>query len=104
MYTQYNLRGIIISLLVDKILFFKYLLEDDKKVATKEEMHDFIQTYLDRYDEEYNELVADQRKGRPSPPRLTLLESLREKEAKDYRLIGVGKHKSGLKNDNFLHC
>ena len=54
-------------------------------------MHDFIQTYLDRYDDEFNTLLAEQRKGRPPPPRLTLLQSLREKEAKDYRLIGVGK-------------
>ena len=60
----------------------------------KSDVHELIQTYLSRHDSEIESLKLQTRKGRPTPPRLALLESLRDKELKEYEQIGFGKLKA----------
>ncbi|KAI8978941.1 translation machinery-associated protein 16 [Pilobolus umbonatus] len=70
----------------DRWLWFRYIFDEDKITATKEEMHELIELYLMRHDEEIEELEAERHKGhkKPKSPRQILLETLREQELNEY--------------------
>ncbi|WFC98499.1 translation machinery-associated protein 16 [Malassezia yamatoensis] len=65
---------------------FVLLLSDDKThLADLNSLHDFIHTfYLERHDAELEELRAEQRPGRPKSKQLMELQSLKEKEKREY--------------------
>lgn len=70
----------------ERWLWFRYAFEEDKPVATKPEMHELIELYLERHDEEINELEKDRNRGhkKPKNARQQLLESIKAREASEY--------------------
>ncbi|KAJ3159168.1 hypothetical protein HDU86_002070 [Geranomyces michiganensis] len=69
---------------VDRMLWFKYALDDNLVAATLEHAHEIVRMYIGRHDAEIDELVARLRKGRPPPGRLELLRNLRAKDQQEY--------------------
>ncbi|KAI8817951.1 translation machinery-associated protein 16 [Fimicolochytrium jonesii] len=69
---------------VERMLWFKYALDEELTAATKEQVHDIIGQYINRYDLEIAELTENMRKGRPPPARLELLKTLRSKDIQEY--------------------
>lgn len=77
----------------ERWIWFRYAFEEDKTVATKAEMHELIEQYLQRHDEEIEALNQDRNKlghRKPKSPRQDLLESLRLSEQNEY-ISGMGK-------------
>ncbi|RUP24688.1 hypothetical protein BC936DRAFT_138901, partial [Jimgerdemannia flammicorona] len=71
--------------LVERWLWFRYALDDTLPCATRLELHDLIDMYLKRHDEELTELKALHRKGqRPKAAREDLLIALIKKERDEY--------------------
>ncbi|OAD05535.1 hypothetical protein MUCCIDRAFT_80621 [Mucor lusitanicus CBS 277.49] len=70
----------------ERWLWFRYAFEEDKSVATKPEMHELIELYLERHDDEINELEKDRSRGhkKPKNARQQLLESIKAREASEY--------------------
>ncbi|KAJ3107325.1 hypothetical protein HDU96_007940 [Phlyctochytrium bullatum] len=69
---------------VDRMVFFKFALPDDVKMATLEMAHDIIEQYIARNDDEIKEMTESLRPGKPKPPKLIQLQSLREKDVQEY--------------------
>lgn len=67
-------------------MWFRYAFEEDKPVATKPEMHELIELYLERHDEEISDLEKDRSRGhkKPKNARQQLLESIKAREASEY--------------------
>jgi translation machinery-associated protein 16 len=82
----------LIFLTGERWIWFRYAFEEDKTVATKPEMHELIEQYLVRHDDEIEELEQDRNKGhrKPKGPRQDFLESLRISEQNEY-ISGMGK-------------
>ncbi|KAI8916743.1 hypothetical protein PhCBS80983_g04437 [Powellomyces hirtus] len=70
--------------LVDRMLWFKFVIENDMQTATIEQVHDIIQMYIGRHDAEILTIEQSLRKGRPPPGRLELLRILRAKDMQEY--------------------
>ncbi|KAI9273643.1 translation machinery-associated protein 16 [Sporodiniella umbellata] len=70
----------------DRWLWFRYAMDEDKTVITRPEIHDLIEIYLARNDEELEELENSRNKGHRTPktPRQDLLEALKLREANEY--------------------
>lgn len=73
----------------DRLSWFKYALADDIVVATNDQVHEIIEMYIARNDEEIQDIRGKLRKGRPKPSRLDLLENLRAKDIQEYN-NGIG--------------
>ncbi|KAJ3101879.1 hypothetical protein HDU97_000992 [Phlyctochytrium planicorne] len=97
---------------VDRMVFFKFALQDDVKMATNELMHELVELYeefpsfvldsslmvenlnpdafqyrsryITRNDDEIKELQDAQRPGKPKPARLLQLEQQKERDAYEY--------------------
>ena len=76
----------------ERYIWFRYAFEEDKVVATKPEMHELIEQYLSRHDDEIAELEQDRNKGhrKPKAPRQDQLEALKISECNEY-ISGLGK-------------
>ncbi|KAJ3123662.1 hypothetical protein HK098_001777 [Nowakowskiella sp. JEL0407] len=57
---------------------------DDQDCASLDELHNFIQLYINRNDEEIERLKGNVRPGRPKPPQLDMLEILKRKDTQEY--------------------
>ncbi|KAI8061861.1 translation machinery-associated protein 16 [Gilbertella persicaria] len=70
----------------ERWIWFRYAFDEDKSVATKADMHELIEIYLTRHDEEIDTLESDRNKGhrKPKTPRQELLESIRQSEMNEY--------------------
>ncbi|KAI8371879.1 translation machinery-associated protein 16 [Blakeslea trispora] len=70
----------------ERWIWFRYAFDEDKTIATKAEMHELIETYLSRHDEEIETLENDRNKAhrRPKTPRQELLESIKQSELNEY--------------------
>ncbi|KAJ3020503.1 hypothetical protein HKX48_000707 [Thoreauomyces humboldtii] len=73
---------------VERLLWFKYAIEDDTVALTIDQVHDIIHMYIGRNDDEIEEIVANMRKGRPPPGRLELLRNLRAKDMQEFN-VGI---------------
>lgn len=73
--------------LVDKLTWFQ-LQMDERSVYTSQEASDFIKEYVGRNDEEMKRLESEVRPNRPTPARLSLLQTLRRKDEEEH-LNGV---------------
>ncbi|KAJ3039546.1 hypothetical protein HDV00_012122 [Rhizophlyctis rosea] len=88
---------------VERTLWFKFAVPEDINVATPELVHDIIQQYIGRNDEEIAKLRATLRKNRPRPARLDLLETLRAKDLQEYATSGIDMpNLTDAKNLNLL--
>jgi translation machinery-associated protein 16 len=72
---------------VDRLLFFKTQLPPHN-ILTPTEILDILESYVYRNQQEINDLKVSCRQGRPKPNRLSLLESLLEKDIKEY-IVGI---------------
>ncbi|KAI8082371.1 translation machinery-associated protein 16 [Thamnidium elegans] len=70
----------------ERWIWFRYAFEEDKVVATKPEMHELVEAYLVRHDDEIEELEQDRHRGhkKPKGPRQDHLEALRISERNEY--------------------
>ncbi|KAI8813283.1 translation machinery-associated protein 16 [Cladochytrium replicatum] len=68
----------------ERIVYFRLAVPDDKQCATFDELHEYIQLYISRNDDEMKKLTENVRPGRPRPPKLDLLESLKKKDIAEY--------------------
>ncbi|KAJ3282856.1 hypothetical protein HDU79_009610 [Rhizoclosmatium sp. JEL0117] len=73
------------TLEVDRMVWFKYALPDEVEAATPELVHDLIDQYINRNEDEIEELKSQIRPNRPKPPRIQLLEMLKGKDMHEYR-------------------
>jgi hypothetical protein len=91
--------------LVDKILFFTNVLDENATLVTSEQIHDYIMSYIQRNDNEIQQLTNEIRPGRPRPNRLELLEMLKAKDMKDFQ-DGIGKFlkDSFFRASRFYRC
>ncbi|KAG2229836.1 hypothetical protein INT48_001084 [Thamnidium elegans] len=82
----------------ERWIWFRYAFEEDKVVATKPEMHELVEAYLVRHDDEIEELEQDRHRGhkKPKGPRQDHLEALRISERNEY-ISGMGKKKKKKK-------
>lgn len=71
----------------ERWIWFRYAFEEDKTVATKAELHELIEQYLERHDEEIAQLEQDRSKGhkKPKTPRQDQLEALKISETNEYK-------------------
>lgn len=78
----------------ERWIWFRYAFEEDKIVATKPEMHELVEAYLVRHDDEIAELEQERYKGhkKPKGPRQDQLEALKISENNEY-ISGIGKMK-----------
>ncbi|KAJ3142644.1 hypothetical protein HK100_011934 [Physocladia obscura] len=70
---------------VDRLVWFKYALPDDVEVATPEIVHDLIDQYINRNNDEIEALRATIRPNRPKPAKLELYNMLMGKDRHEYR-------------------
>ncbi|KAI8621782.1 translation machinery-associated protein 16 [Chytriomyces sp. MP71] len=70
---------------VDRMVWFKYALQDDIPAATPEIVHDLIDQYINRNEQELEDLKATIRPNRPRPAKIALLEMLQGKDRHEYR-------------------
>jgi translation machinery-associated protein 16 len=75
---------------VDRMVWFKYALSDELSSASMDQLHELVQLYIERNDEEISSLKDSLRPGRPKPNKLIMLELLRSKDAKEYE-VGICK-------------
>ncbi len=75
----------------ERWIWFRYAFEEDKVVATKAELHELVELYLERHNEEIKELEQDRHKGhkKPKTPRQDHLEALKISEDNEYK-SGIG--------------
>ncbi|KAI9331735.1 translation machinery-associated protein 16 [Obelidium mucronatum] len=70
---------------VDRMVWFKYALPDEVAAATPEMVHDLIDQYIHRNDDEVEALKATIRPNRPKPAKLGLYDMLMGKDRHEYR-------------------
>ncbi|ORX53889.1 hypothetical protein BCR36DRAFT_323322 [Piromyces finnis] len=69
---------------IEKYQFFRSQVPEGKGRLTLEELTNAIEKYIDRNNEEIENITASLRKGRVAPPRLTLLKALKKKEQEEF--------------------
>ncbi|KAJ1536656.1 hypothetical protein HK096_009052, partial [Nowakowskiella sp. JEL0078] len=86
---------------VERIMWFRFAIPDEVEAASTQELHDTIvmfvmlfkhnsflflncYRYINRHEEEINELMKNVRPGRPRPPQLDMLEALKRKDSNEY--------------------
>lgn len=69
--------------LVDKLTWFQLQL-DDRSVYSLQDANSFIREYISRNDDEIARLEAECRANRPTPARLSLLQTLRKREQEEH--------------------
>ncbi|ORX80583.1 hypothetical protein BCR32DRAFT_20688 [Anaeromyces robustus] len=72
------------NLEIEKYQWFREAIPKERANLTKEELTNVVQRYIDRNDEEIENINSTLRKGRPTPPRLTLLKALKKKEQEEF--------------------
>ncbi|KAJ3397764.1 hypothetical protein HDV05_002877, partial [Chytridiales sp. JEL 0842] len=72
------------SILVNKLLFFKFALPPHLPTATTPLMHELIQLYISRNDDDIQTLQSQIRPGRPKPTKLLNLEMLKQADQHEY--------------------
>ncbi|KAF0553861.1 translation machinery-associated protein 16 [Gigaspora margarita] len=72
--------------IVDRILWFKYALDDSIPCATKADIYDLIEMYISRNDDELSKIKSLKMNGavRPKTVKEDLIEALKLKEQKEY--------------------
>ncbi|KAI7906230.1 uncharacterized protein BX663DRAFT_558765 [Cokeromyces recurvatus] len=70
----------------ERWLWFREAFGEEKSAATKAEMHQLIELYLQRHDEEIEHLEQERHRGhkKPKSSRQELLESIRDSEKNEY--------------------
>ncbi|OUM63827.1 hypothetical protein PIROE2DRAFT_9563, partial [Piromyces sp. E2] len=68
----------------EKYQFFRSQVPEERNNLTLEELTNAIERYINRNDEEIENITSGLRKGRPTPPRLTLLKALKKKEQEEF--------------------
>ncbi|KAI9482677.1 MAG: translation machinery-associated protein 16 [Benjaminiella poitrasii] len=70
----------------ERWLWFKEAFGEEKSVATKPELQQLIEIYLQRHDEEIEQLEQERNRGhrKPKSSRQELLESIKESEKNEY--------------------
>ncbi|KAJ3181090.1 hypothetical protein HDU85_003795 [Gaertneriomyces sp. JEL0708] len=71
--------------IAERVLWFKYALPEDTPAATNELVHEIIQLYIQRNDDEIQQVQSKWRKNQPKPARLDLLLLLKQKDMDEYR-------------------
>ncbi|KAI9340776.1 hypothetical protein DFJ73DRAFT_549993 [Zopfochytrium polystomum] len=71
-------------IVVDRMVWFKYALPDDRKVGDVQLAHELVQDYISRNDEDIATLEAQRRPGRPKDGKLVMLEMIRAKDQQEY--------------------
>ncbi|KAI9014429.1 hypothetical protein CLU79DRAFT_767559 [Phycomyces nitens] len=71
----------------ERWLWFRYALDESLPIATMKEMHDLVEMYLERNNDELEKLVKDRQIGgrRPKTKRELLLLALIESERAEYK-------------------
>ncbi|KAJ3230161.1 hypothetical protein HDU81_004737 [Chytriomyces hyalinus] len=69
---------------VDRMVWFKYAIPDEVPNANLELVHDLIDQYINRNEDEIEELKATIRPNRQRPPKIALLEMLQGKDRHEY--------------------
>ncbi|KAI8924591.1 hypothetical protein BC831DRAFT_464756 [Entophlyctis helioformis] len=71
---------------VERMLWFKYAMPDDKPALSDADLHDIVTDYINRNDDEIDKLHKQHqaRKERPKPTKLDILEALRAKDSLEY--------------------
>lgn len=69
---------------IDRVAFFQDRLPETLHPLETEKIQALVQEYLERGDEELEELKAERRTGRPASTRQTLLEQQRKMDEKEY--------------------
>ncbi|KAJ3404315.1 hypothetical protein HDU80_003008 [Chytriomyces hyalinus] len=69
---------------VDRMVWFKYAIPDELPSANLELVHDLIDQYINRNEDEIEELKATIRPNRQRPPKIALLEMLQGKDRHEY--------------------
>lgn len=72
------------NLEIEKYQWFRKAVPEERTNLTLEELTNAIERYINRNDEEIDSITSSLRKGRPAPPRLTLLQALKKKELEDF--------------------
>ncbi|KAI8981789.1 hypothetical protein BDF20DRAFT_986804 [Mycotypha africana] len=71
----------------ERWVWFRYAFDEEKPAATKAELQELVEIYLQRHDEEINELEAARTRGhnrKAKTPRQEFLEALKESETNEY--------------------
>ncbi|CAG8510933.1 23438_t:CDS:2 [Gigaspora rosea] len=89
--------------IVDRILWFKYALDDSLPCATKADIYDLIEMYISRNDDELSKIKSLKINGavRPKTVKEDLIEALKLKEQKEY-IEGFGTQKEWDGDPNSL--
>ncbi|KXL47026.1 hypothetical protein M433DRAFT_57952 [Acidomyces richmondensis BFW] len=69
---------------LDRVLFFQEKLPDTLHPLQVEDMQALIRDYVNRHDEELDQLKSERRPGRPPSTRQTVLEGQKDLERKEY--------------------
>ncbi|KAJ3198858.1 hypothetical protein HDU82_000960 [Entophlyctis luteolus] len=69
---------------VDRIVWFKYALPDDLTSATPDLVHELIEQYINRNEDEINALKATIRPNRPKPAKLDVYLMVMGKDRQEY--------------------
>ena len=69
---------------LERIAFFQDNLPETLHPLEAEPMRELIQEYLDRNDEEFEQMKKERRAGRPASTRQTVMEQLMEMERKEF--------------------
>ncbi|CAG8845492.1 32231_t:CDS:2, partial [Racocetra persica] len=83
--------------IVDRILWFRYALDDSLPCATKAEVYDLIETYISRNDDELSKLKSSKINGavRSKTTKEDFIEAIKLKEQREY-IEGFGMENSEL--------
>ncbi|ORY03433.1 hypothetical protein K493DRAFT_311700 [Basidiobolus meristosporus CBS 931.73] len=71
---------------VERYLWFRWVLDEEQETATREQLAEFIEMYINRNDEELEQLKAMHRPGQPRPKaaREDLIMILKKKETEEF--------------------
>ena len=74
---------------VEKVLWFKEKIGLDQNFLNESQMHELMNIFISKNDEEIDQARSTLRPGRPKPPRLDLLESIKKRDEYDYHHSGI---------------
>ncbi|KAJ1964971.1 translation machinery-associated protein 16, partial [Dimargaris xerosporica] len=72
------------SLEAERYLWFRYAMDEERDTLTLSELHELMESYIARNDEEIQTLKDSRRKGQPPPKKLQMLETLRKQNQSEY--------------------
>ncbi|KAJ1916510.1 translation machinery-associated protein 16 [Tieghemiomyces parasiticus] len=78
-----------ISVTAERYMWFRYAMDDDKKVLTNEDVHELIMMYIDRNDEEIAKFESERRKDQPLHKSAEAMKFVKKQNQ--------GEYKSGFK-------